>query len=87
MGYADAQLYLASWYYSGEYVEEDKEEAFGWLLKAAEQGSSNAQFNLYVMYSNGEGVRQDGEKAMKWLKKAAEQGFEPAIKALGITEE
>lgn len=87
LGYADAQLYLASWYYSGEYVEEDKEEAFGWLLKAAEQGSSNAQFNLYVMYSNGEGVRQDGEEAMKWLKKAAEQGFEPAIKALGITEE
>ena len=74
-------------YYNGEGVPQDKEQAFFWLLKAAEQGDANSQYNVALMYGKGEGVKQDDASALEWMRKAAEQGYEPAVNELKKIEE
>ncbi|CEM62739.1 Sel1 repeat protein (fragment) [Treponema phagedenis] len=43
-------------YDNGEGTAVDKNQAFYWYTKAAEQGVAEAQYNLGRMYSNGEGT-------------------------------
>jgi len=59
-------------------VAEDKEKAFPWYLKAAEEGHAEAQFYVGLCYSKGEGVLQDSDKSFQWYMKAAEQGYPQA---------
>ncbi|RHZ89085.1 hypothetical protein Glove_19g297 [Diversispora epigaea] len=50
------------------------DEAFKWLLKAAEKGEYNAQYFLGNCYKRGHGINVDQVKAFEWYKKAAECG-------------
>ena len=61
-------------YNTGEGVVKNKEEAFKWFMKAAEQGDAEAQYTVGAMYNTGEGVVKNKEEGFKWLMKAAEEG-------------
>ena len=75
-GDAEAQYALSMMYEEGYGVEQDAEQRFFWLKKAAEQGHAEAQYNLGFMYvAIGEQVVEyDSEEAAFWLKKSAKQG-------------
>ncbi|OHB32811.1 MAG: hypothetical protein A2X79_04160 [Desulfuromonadaceae bacterium GWB2_53_15] len=64
-------------------VEEDKQEALKWYLKAANQGLDAAQHRIGEMYDNGRGVPENTQEAVKWYRKAAEQGYAIASFKLG----
>ena len=57
----------------------DKEAAFNWCKKAAEQGNGYAQASLYKHYVNGIGVEEDEDVALEWLEKAVEQEIAEAL--------
>lgn len=64
-------------------VEEDKNEAFKYYLKSAEQGNAKAQFAVGHFYEFGCGnVKKDHNKAIKWYTLAAAQGHAGALKAI-----
>ena len=67
------QLLLGRMYYLGRGVLRDERDAFGWFIKAADQGSSDAAFALGVMYEKGQGRLQSYVKAVSWYQKAVDQ--------------
>lgn len=71
---ASVQYSIGTAYLDGVDVEQDYEQAFYWISKAAQQGYRIAQYDLSVMYFKGEGVEQSYEKAFYWASKAAQQG-------------
>ncbi len=81
-GDAQSQYQLASYYFSGDGVEQNISEAIKWFLKAADQGHNHAMFMLGECYIYGIGVDQSETEAVKWYQRAAEQGDEPAVEAL-----
>ena len=68
-------------------MKQDKEKAFFWLLRAAEQGEAESQYNVAVMYAKGEGVKQNDSSAHEWMRKSAEQGYELAVNEMKNLEE
>lgn len=70
-GHGDAQVQIASYYWSGQYVRQDYVEAAKWYLKAADQGIPCAQLQLGEMYRDGQGVTKDDIHAHKWMNSAA----------------
>ena len=54
-------------------VEEDREVAKKWYLKAAKQGYTPAMCNLAFEYSLGD-TEQEAREALRWYRKAAELG-------------
>ena len=80
------RLSVEEWYQKGkEFYDQGKyDDAYSWLLKAAEQGVAGAQFNLGVCYANGQGVEQNYTEAVKWYRKAAEQGVAGTQFNLGV---
>ena len=72
-------------YDEGNGIKQDKQKAFYWYTKAAEQGYLYAQYNLANMYyEKGNGTKQDKQKAFYWYTKAAEQGYAEAQYNLAI---
>lgn len=69
-GDAEAQFNLATAYYSGNSVKENKEEALKYFLKAAEQEVPPAMYNLGLMYRDGYGTERNWYSSMYWLWKA-----------------
>jgi len=57
---------------SGIGVPQDSQSGAGWLLRAAEGGSSAAAFNVGVMYERGFVVERDAAKAVEWYQKAVD---------------
>ena len=78
-----SQLSLAYAYYEGRGIEENKEEAFKWYMKAAERSNSEAELNVGYMFDTGEGVEENKEEAFKWYMKAAWQGEPDAVYNVG----
>jgi len=79
-GSARAQYNLAICYENGDGVQQDWNEAFNWLLKAAENGLWLAQLRLgrdYYLY--GKVVQPNEQKAFEWVMKAANQGYVDAM--------
>ena len=68
------QFYLAVCYEFGIGCEEDKNQAFYWYKKSAEQGNASAQLRLAFCYRFGTGCEEDKQQAIYWYKKSAEQG-------------
>ncbi len=62
--------------YYGIGSEKKFDEAFKWLVKAAEADEKNdgAQYMLGILYFNGDGVEKDLVRSAQWYKKAAENG-------------
>ena len=52
-------------------VAKDPQAGAGWLLRAAELGSSQSAFNVGVMYERGFVVERDSSRAVEWYRKAA----------------
>lgn len=73
LGNAEAQCFLGRMYGDGDIIEQNFEEAFKWLYRAAQQDHSEAQYIVGLMYQNGKGTENDINKALVWIKKSAEQ--------------
>ena len=82
-GDAEAQYKLGFYYYNGEGITKNDEQAAKWWRKAAEQGFLEAQSTLGVCYTNGIGVAKDDLEAVKWSRRAAEKGDKQAQYILG----
>lgn len=70
-------------YSEGNGVEQDDEEAFELLSKAAKLGHSRAQIKLADFLFEGRGCIKSATGALYWYDKAAEQGSSAAMFALG----
>ena len=69
-------------------LPEDKDVAFRWTQKAAENGHSRAMAVLGFYYSRGNGVTKDLKKAEEWASKAIKKGQPMGFRVLGdITKE
>lgn len=84
MGLDSAQNNLGTYYADGLGVFEDKEKAFYWYQKAAEQGHALAQANLAGCYTQGNGVPIDEKKALEWCQKSAAQGNTKGMMKLAV---
>lgn len=84
-GDVNAQVNLATLYYSGTSVDQDYFKAFDLYEKAAYQGNADAQGNIGNMYFYGKGVRQDYIQAFQWYKKAGDQGSAGAQGMVGLS--
>jgi TPR repeat protein len=62
----------------GHDVPEDKAEAQGWYLRAAEKGHAHAQLMLGRFLMRGLGGHRDDAAARKWLEKAKVAGLAEA---------
>lgn len=78
LGDAEAQYQLASMYWEGNEVEQDRNEALKWYQRAAQHGHLGAQLRIADAYEAGQGVSQDYLRASQWYERAAEQGDEAA---------
>src|SRR4051794_21364748 len=76
-GDASAQNTLGNFYADGNVIDEsiDKQKAFSWWQKAAENGNFNAMYKVGASYFLGtNGVPQDPQRALKWFQEAASKG-------------
>ena len=60
------------------------DDAFSWMLKAADAGHAAAQNNIGVSYLHGLGVDQDKTKAFEWFERSATQGYSYAQSELAM---
>ena len=68
-------------------VQQDKNEALKWYLRAAERGHANSQAYVGHAYLTGNGIEIDKRKAAMWLEKASAQGDTSAQFNLGVMYE
>jgi TPR repeat protein len=52
----------------------EREEAFGWCVRAANAGHLESQYHLGSFYLQGNGVKEDRAMALRWFTVAAERG-------------
>lgn len=83
-GHAQAQLGIATLYYSGLGVVLNYHLAFEWFGKAASQGVPRAEYMLGAMYRDGKGVEEDQGKAVECFRKAADHNVQGAQYSLGL---
>ena len=92
MGYPTAQYNLGRAYDLGEGVPENPGEAFGWYMKAAENGNIPAMEKLAEVYFFGQlGQQKDAELGRKWQKQADKTRKQlglpkPSIASRGISQ-
>ncbi len=82
-GVPSAQLTIATFYLTGEHLEQDFDKAFIWMTAAAQAGVARAQYNLAIMYENGDGTESSLNEASQWYQAAARQGYDAALLPLG----
>ncbi|MDY6923906.1 MAG: hypothetical protein SWI22_08115 [Pseudomonadota bacterium] len=76
LGYAPAQLHLASLYENGTAgLTASPAEARLWVRRAADGGDARAMHNYGMYLFEGVGGAQDRPEALNWLRKAAENGL------------
>jgi len=84
-GIASAQYSRGMCYAFGYGGPQDREKAFQWIRKAADQGFAEALCMLALAYQQGlAGMPQSDEEAVKALRKAAELGDSDAQYTLGV---
>ncbi len=71
-------------YARGEGLVKDKNKAFFWYFKSAENNHIDSQVNLANIYIKGDGVEKNYKKASFWYKKAAAQGSQHAQYELAV---
>jgi len=81
---ATSQERLGMDYLLGRGVPENKDQAFHWFKKAAEQGSATAANELGYLYASGKGVEQNYSLALEYYQQAAEAGLASAQYNLGL---
>ncbi len=73
-GNVDAQALLGEMYLDGIGVKQDRDQAFFWISRAANQGDPKALYLLGFMYENGIKVDVNFERAAILYQKAANEG-------------
>ncbi len=58
-GDAEAQYQLASMYWQGKEIDQNRNEALKWYQRAAQHGHQRAQFKVAELYEAGQRVSQD----------------------------
>ncbi|MDS1136235.1 tetratricopeptide repeat protein [Nitratireductor indicus] len=98
-GNLTAQAYLGDYFYRGEIVKQDFEQAALWYMALVENTPKDtndpdslvllrgAGAALGSMYQEGRGVARDAEQAVKWYTMAAEAGSVRAAYNLGAVYE
>lgn len=81
-GYTEAEFIVGSWYFEGDGVTEDIEEATKLLQSPAEKGLEEAQLKLGLCYATTTNPLFSVDKAEYWLGLSAKQGNETAIDLL-----
>lgn len=82
-GNSEAQNRIGEMLEFGQGVERDKQKAYTWYQRAADQGEVSAWHNLGRSYNFGTGVAQDFETAEEWYRKAADRGYTKSLFFLG----
>lgn len=73
-GDATAQNEVGGWYYRGQHVAQNYDEAIQWWAKAAKQGNPQAIGNMGLCYQLGKGVPQDSLKASQLYLRSIKDG-------------
>lgn len=81
-GHAEALYYLGKFYSMGEFVQQDKEKAFSYLIKSADLGHKGAAYQVGSALIYADGAELDVKKGLSYLYKDAELGFPPAFALL-----
>ncbi len=84
--YANTETRFDRWYQIGyDYSQMGRnDDAFLWMLKAAEGDHVVAQNNIGLSYLHGLGAKKDNNKAFYWFNKAANQGLPYAQSELAM---
>ena len=86
-GHLPSQKKLGEIYLEGDGVDQDFEEAFNWLILAANHDDANSQYLVGLSYAQGDmGVEKNNREAIRWFKKSAAQGEKRAQDALELVE-
>ncbi|MEN3974117.1 tetratricopeptide repeat protein [Emcibacter sp. SYSU 3D8] len=64
----------------------DFEGAYGWFLKAANNGHSVSQAAVAAMLETGNGVAADKQAALKWRRQAAANGHTGSLMAFALSD-
>lgn len=84
-GDAESQFQMAIYHYTNEdFDDSEKNRAFDWMLKAANQNHAVAMCDVGTFYEHGVGCVQDPELAKEWYSKAVAQGNASAMCNLGL---
>ncbi|KAI8089318.1 uncharacterized protein BX664DRAFT_332716 [Halteromyces radiatus] len=82
-GDVDAQFQVGFMLSNGKGVEKNRQEAFQWYQKAAQQGHKTALYSMGLYYVKGlDGVDKDLKVATDCFKKAAQLGLVTAMTSL-----
>src|ERR1700744_4948964 len=71
-GDAKSQCKLGNYYFLGNGMPANPEEAVKWYEKAADQDYAVAEYNLGYCYYTGKGGSTNSVEAVKWFQKAAD---------------
>ncbi|MCH7296809.1 tetratricopeptide repeat protein [Acinetobacter higginsii] len=83
-GHVDAQRLVGiCCYFTGHGTNQNFEQAFYWIKRAAESNNLEAIANLGMLYMYGLGTSVDFSQAQHWLQKAVDQGHIQATIDLG----
>jgi enhanced entry protein EnhC len=85
-GLANFNLALMYDYGKGS-TKENKQQAFGYYLQAANSGVSETYYPLALKYYNGVGTERNVESAYNWFNKAYQQGDNRALAKLAFMNE
>lgn len=84
-GDAESQFQMAIYHYTNEdFDDSEKNRAFDWMLKAANQNHPVAMCDVGTFYEHGVGCAQDAGLAKEWYSKAVAQGNASAMCNLGL---
>jgi TPR repeat protein len=84
--FAQAETRFDRWYQIGyDYSQAGQnDDAFNWMMRAADGGHSAAQNNIGLSYLHGLGAKQDDKQAFTWFEKSANQGLSYAQSELAM---
>ena len=82
-GDPEAQFTLAKCYSDGKGVAKNKEKAFEWTKKAAEQDYLDAVESLPWLYLTGKGIKADTVQYRNWLMRGSKLGIGRASYNIG----
>ncbi len=86
ISFAQADTRFDRWYQIGyDYSQMGRnDDAFKWMMRAADGGHSAAQNNIGLSYLHGLGVEKNDKKAFEWFDKSAHQGLSYAQSELAM---
>jgi TPR repeat protein len=84
--FAQAETKFDRWYQIGyDYSQMGRnDDAFTWMMRAANGGHSAAQNNIGLSYLHGLGAKKNYKQAFEWFEKSAKQGLSYAQSELAM---